>query len=72
MHNVVVPFTSHNNMCNYAKPKPLSWAKLAYFGFYSSNFIVWDHISITIGDALNPQENFTLMQWKADLQKKTQ
>jgi hypothetical protein len=33
-------------------PKPFSGAKLADFGFSSSNFTVQDHILSTAGDAL--------------------
>jgi hypothetical protein len=43
---------SHNNVHNYAEPKPFSWAKLAYFGFSLSNFTVQDHIPSITGDAL--------------------
>jgi hypothetical protein len=35
-----------------AKPKPFSSPKLAYVGFSSYNFTVWDHIQSTAGDAL--------------------
>jgi hypothetical protein len=52
VHSAAAPFTSHGNTHNYAEPKPFSWAKRAYFGFSSSNFIVQDHIESTIGDAL--------------------
>ncbi len=52
VHVVVAPFTNQGNMCNYAKPKPFSLAKLAYVGFSSSNFTIQDHISSTIGDVL--------------------
>jgi hypothetical protein len=45
-------FISHGTMQNYAEPKPFSWAKPAYFGFSSSNFIVQDHIQSTVADAL--------------------
>jgi hypothetical protein len=43
---------SHDNACNYAEPKPFSWAELAYFGFSPSNFTVQDHIPSRAGDAL--------------------
>jgi hypothetical protein len=44
-----VPFTSHSNMRNYAKPKPFSWAKPAYVIFshtdhswrYSKRTPIW-------------------------------
>jgi hypothetical protein len=63
------PCTSHSTLCNYAQPKPISWAKPAYFDFASSNFILQDHILSTIGDALtallehifSAQINFTII-----------
>jgi hypothetical protein len=53
VHRAVTPFTSHGNLRNYVKPKPFSWAKLAYLGFSSYNFNVQDHIPSTIGDILS-------------------
>ncbi len=44
MHNVIVPYASHRELCNHAEPKLFSQAKLAYFDFSSSNFIVQDYI----------------------------
>jgi hypothetical protein len=46
-----VPCTSHSKVCNYAEPKPFSWAKTpARFPFF---FIqMQDHILSTAGDAL--------------------
>jgi hypothetical protein len=41
---LAVSFTSHCKLCNYAESKLISWAKSAYFDFFSSNFIVEDHI----------------------------
>jgi hypothetical protein len=37
-------FSRHGKLCNYAEPKPFSWAKLACFDFSSSNCTVHDHI----------------------------
>jgi hypothetical protein len=34
-----------NKACNYAEPKPISWAEPAQVGFSSSNFSVQDHIT---------------------------
>ncbi len=45
-------FISHGIAHNYVEPRPFSWAKLAYFGFSSSNFTVQDRIPRTAGDAL--------------------
>ncbi len=46
---------SHCKLCNYAEPKPFSWAKPAFFfHFSSSNLSVHGHILlITAGDALS-------------------
>ncbi len=43
VHSAAVSFTSHPEPCNYADPKPFSWAKPAHFGFSSSNFTLQDH-----------------------------
>jgi hypothetical protein len=48
---------SQNNVRNHAEPKPFSWAKLAYFGFSSSNFTVQDHIPSSAGDALRTPQH---------------
>jgi hypothetical protein len=37
--------------------KPFSWAKLAYFGFSSSNFTVQDRIQSTAGAARTCSKN---------------
>jgi hypothetical protein len=47
----LVPATAIK-LCNYADPKPFSWAKPAYFKFSSYNFTLQDHILSTAGDAL--------------------
>jgi len=31
---------SHRKLCNFAEPKIISWAKLAHFEFYWSNFLL--------------------------------
>jgi hypothetical protein len=57
VHSVAAPFISHGNTHNYVEHKPFSWAKLAYFGFSSSNFTVQDHIQSTAGDARTCSKN---------------
>jgi hypothetical protein len=39
-----VPYASNRKLCNHAEPKLFSQAKLAYFDFSSSNFIVQHYI----------------------------
>jgi len=52
VRNPAGPFRSHCKLCYVAEPKPIWWAKPAYFDFSSSNFTVRNHVLSTTGDAL--------------------
>jgi hypothetical protein len=45
-------YLATGNLCHYAEPKSFSWAKLAYFDFFSSNFHMQGQILSTTGDSL--------------------
>jgi hypothetical protein len=47
MHTATVPFTSHGNVHNYAKPKPFSWAKHGTQWIFFIQFYCADHIPST-------------------------
>ncbi len=52
VHNYVAPSTSHGKLHEFGAKKPISWAKLAHFDFFTINCTVWSHILSTGGDAL--------------------
>jgi hypothetical protein len=62
LHNFVATFTSFCKIYDYARPKSLSKAKLAYFNFFSSNFTMQDHILNTSGHVIRGQP-FTPSFW---------
>jgi hypothetical protein len=45
VNSAAAPRTSHGNLRNYAKPKPISWVKPVQFGFSSSICTMHDHIT---------------------------
>jgi len=48
--NCVAPFTSHIKLHEFGAEKPISWAKLTHFDFFTINFTVWSHIWSIGGD----------------------
>jgi len=55
VHNCVAPFTSRSKLHKFSAEKPISWAKPAYFDFFTINFTFWSQILSTGGDALSTQ-----------------
>jgi hypothetical protein len=52
VHNCVASFTGHSTLQEFGAEKPISWAKLAHFDFFSIIFTIWSHMLCTVGDAL--------------------
>ncbi len=69
MHNCVAPFTSYVKLHEFGAEKPISWAKAAYFDFFTIIFILWSHILSTGEVALKAGKLSTSEGW-ATLYKK--
>jgi hypothetical protein len=67
VQSVIVPFTCHGKVCNYAEPKPFPLSQTpGCFDFSSSNFDVQDHILSTAGDALTPKRLLGVVQTRSN------
>jgi hypothetical protein len=57
---------SHQKLCTYAEPQPISWAKPVCFDFSSSNFKVWGNdqyklVQLGTGDVGNCETGLNRM-----------